>query len=226
MACVAGLLVALRVGAGLLLALRNACVAGLLVALRDTGVAGLLVALRKTRAASESAGLLIALRLASVARVKASDASISCACVRVALRRAASICAAMIALRWIACLGADIARVVLGTGIRGTRQNRRSRTRRAEPNVEVEFIDRPRASGPDILDGCVPRDGDAGRLLAGNPRLARRRGLRVHHIREREFRIVIQLGGHIQALVAHPVALAGQSDQSHDFLRDLPRIRF
>ena len=173
-ACLAGALVALRVDAGLLIALCLACVAGLLIALCLACVAGLLIALCLACVASVSAGLLIALCLACVASlliasclacvasVKASDASISCACVRIALRDAASNTRPAAALKTRLTRGK-------GNSIRCRhRESRRGRTLCDKPNVQVEVVDRLRGPGPDILDGCVSREGYASSLLIGN----------------------------------------------------------
>src|SRR6516225_1022772 len=145
-ACLAGALVALRVDAGLLIALCLACVAGLLIALCLACVAS----------------LLIASCLACVASVKASDASISCACVRIALRDAASNTRPAAALKTRLTRGK-------GNSIRCRhRESRRGRTLCDKPNVQVEVVDRLRGPGPDILDGCVSREGYASSLLIGN----------------------------------------------------------
>jgi hypothetical protein len=153
----AGALVALRVDASLLIALCLACVAGLLIALRLACLAGLLIAL----CLACVTGLLIAFCLACVASVKASDASISCACVRIALRDAASNTRPAATLK---------TRLTRGKGNSIMCRNRESRRGPlcAKPNVQVELVDRLLAPGPDILDGCVPREGYAGSLVIGD----------------------------------------------------------
>jgi hypothetical protein len=215
-ACLAGVLIALRADAGWLIALCLACVAGLLIALCLASVAGLLVALCLARVAGVSAGLLIALCRACVARVNASDASISRACVRLATVAGSTRSGAAIKTRLTGGLGLSILH----------RENRGGRTLRAKPNVEVEFIYRLSGARPNIMNGRVPREGYAGRLLACNRGLFGRHRRRMHHGRDQEFRIVIQLACQIKPLVTRPVALAGQSDQSHDFLRDLSWVWF
>jgi hypothetical protein len=215
-ACLAGGLVALRADAGLLIALCLACVAGLLVALGLACVAGLLIALCLARVAGVSAGLLIALCRTCVAGVNAGDASISRACVRIATVAGNTRSAAALKTRLTRGLGMSIRQ----------RENSRAGTLRAKPNVKVEFIYRLSGTRPNIMDRRVPREGYAGRLLACNRGLFGRHRRRMRHGRDGEFRVVIQLARQIKALVTRPVALAGQSDQSHDFLRDLTRIWF
>jgi len=147
------MLLALRVDARMLLALRvDASVpcTGVLIALRvDTRM---LLALRV------DARMLLALRVdASVSRAGAQAPGDEPCLARLALGHASLAGARRADLR---------------------AQYRWSCAQRAQPDVEVELVDRLWAGLGDIPDRCVAADGDLGRFLAGDRRLVRRHTLR------------------------------------------------
>jgi hypothetical protein len=192
----AGMLIALRVDAGL-------ASASMLVALRvDAGLApaGMLVALR-VDAGVAPAGLLVTLRV---------DASMS----------HAGLLVASVALSARAGVTEGALRVTrtTRTRVRRERQSCGQSTLRAEPNVEVELVDRLRTPGQDIVDRCITPDRDSSRLVTGEGRPVGRNRLRVEYVPSQEFGIIVQLCRQVEALVARPVALTGQSGQNNTFL--------
>jgi hypothetical protein len=213
-------------------------VAGRLIALRLAGLAGCagsLIALRLASLASVRTGGLVALRLARLASVHAGG---------LAAPRLARVTRRLIASCWAGITRdagllrmAGVARAVAGSAScpigeagRDARCNAdRSHgcARRSKPDVQVEFVHRLNRGRPDILDRRVPREADAGRLLASNRRLFGRHRRCVRHSRDQEFGVVIQLARQIKALIPCPVTLARQSDQRNQLLcGDLPRLGF
>jgi hypothetical protein len=190
------------------------------------GIAG--VALRPAGLAGPHAGVLIALRVdASVLIALRINASVLIA-LRVDAGKLIALCRAGLAgsLAGITRLGADITRVLLwATSIPCNRENRWGRTLRAQPNVEIELVNRLRACRRDILDICVPPDGDLGRLMAGEWRFVGRYRLRHQYAGHQKFGIIVQLRCQVEALVSGPVALARQSNQDNSFLCRLRWIR-
>jgi hypothetical protein len=125
--------------AGGLIALRLASMAGCLIALRVD--ASVLIALREAGLAGRRAGVLIAFRQASMAGRL------------IAQRVGASMANAGMLMR------SRVAPVQTG-GTRRYRHGRRRRTLGAQPNVEIELVNRLWACRRDILYICVARDGD------------------------------------------------------------------
>ena len=209
--------------AGPLIALRLARVAGRTRSLAALGIASL---------AGVRAGGLVALRLASLASVHAGGL----AAPRLAslTRRLIASCYAGIASDAGLLRMAGVAGAVAGSATCSIREAGRDarcnpdrghgRARRSKPDVQVEFVHRLNRGRPDILDRRVPREADAGRLLACNRGLFGRHRRRMRHGRNQEFRVVIQLARQIKALITRPVTLARQSDQRHEFLSALPRL--
>jgi hypothetical protein len=123
----AGVLIALRVDAGVLIALRLASIAGV--------GASILIALRLASIAGVGASVLVALRLASIALRLASNAG---------------------GLSWAGVAGdagaVSQAGILMGSQVtpvqtgetRQYRHGRRRRTLRAHPNVEIELVNRLR----------------------------------------------------------------------------------
>jgi hypothetical protein len=213
-------------------------VAGRLIALSLAGLAGCassLIALRLASLASVRAGGLVALRLARLASVHAG--SLAAPRLTRLTRRLIASCYAGIASDAGLLRMTGIARAIarsasrpIGEAGRDTRCNAyrgHGCAWRSKPDVQIEFIHRLNRGRPDIMDRRVPREADAGRLLAGNRRLFGRHRRCVRHSRDQEFGVVIQLARQIKALITCPVTLARQSDQRNQFLRgDLPRLGF
>ena len=150
--------------------------------------AGVLIASRLAGPASGlSAGGLAGLAGGLCAGGLAGPAGTCTACVACAASSASSIREASRASRWKA-------------------DRCRRSSLRAQPNVEVELVDRLRACRRDILDVCVAPDGDLGRLMAREWRFVGRYRLRVQYAGHQKFGVIVQLRCQVEALVSGPVA--------------------